>query len=301
MQGTAATSTIGTHTHRTRHAFTIIELVVVVGIVALLVAITAVVGAGIVAGARGGKTSNAIKALEVSLTEYVSDRGNIPPATVLEPNPDRERTDDQKEIPVADAVFDVNYTEPGSSQPTPRLINSVGLYLIQLQESPGADAQIKSLSDEFLQLRPSYTPVSDTDLTGKADLGANADLAGIPTVLDGWGNPIRYVHPRFDGQIGRRFDDRQRGDAGTPIEVTVFLSGFEGRENDLGIREIRRNRIMKSEYPEIGLSQRDSDGAMCTNDRPYFYSAGADGDPSTIEDNVYSTEPNFTEPAFENN
>lgn len=300
MQGTAVTSTHSTHAQA--RGFTIIELVVVVGILALLVAITAVVGANIVAGARGGKTQNAIKALEVSLTEYVSDRGNIPPPTVEEQNPERAETDDEKLVPVADAVFDVDHTEPGSSQPTPRLLNSVGFYLVQLQESPGADAQIKSLSDEFLQTRPTYTPTSDSDIsTGGSSIGENGDHTGIPTVLDGWGNPIRYVHPRFDGQIGQRFDDRRKGDAGRAIEVTVFLSGFEGRENDLAIREIRRNKIVRSEHPEIALSQRDSDGGMCTNDRPYFYSAGADGDPSTIEDNVYATEPNFTQPAFENN
>jgi hypothetical protein len=37
-------------------------------------------------------------------------------------------------------------------------------------------------------------------------------------------------------------------------------------------------------------AQKDADGGLTTN-RPYFYSAGPDGDPSTIEDNVYTVQP----------
>ena len=29
----------------------------------------------------------------------------------------------------------------------------------------------------------------------------------------------------------------------------------------------------------------DSDGGVCPGGQPYFYSAGPDGDPSTVEDN----------------
>lgn len=290
-----------------RPAFTLIELIVVVSIVALLVAITAVVGAQIIAGARASKTRDALRTLDVSLSDYIAERdGNIPPATVEEPLPEDEQNDPPLLMPVADAVFDLNNTDPGpDGQATgqgriPRRINSVGLYIRQLREVPAAEASVIALSTEFLETRPNYSPASETGVnTDGARLTENADHTGLPTVIDGWGQPVRYVHPRFDGQIGQAFDARPEGQAGQTYEVTAILPNID--ESRLAITKIRRNKIVKSEYADIPLEERDSDGGICNGDRPYFYSVGPDGDPSTTEDNVYINTPVFAQPDFTNN
>ncbi|MFT5423830.1 MAG: prepilin-type N-terminal cleavage/methylation domain-containing protein [Phycisphaerales bacterium] len=280
-----------------RGGFTLIELVVVIGIIALLVSITLVVGASVAAKARGGKTRDAIRVLDASLTEYIADRGKIPPPTVLEPKSSHYDDDERRLVPVADAVFDTTHKEPGSAYPTPRLINSVGFYLLQLEDSPGASNQIKSLSDDFVQLVPTYTPTSEGDVTdGPALFHENGDHVGIPTVMDGWGRPLRYVHPRYDGQVGAAADARRKGMPGLPYIVTDILVGQD--EDELAVLKLRRNKIMKEEYTDLGLSQRDGDGGLCPGDRPYFYSAGVDGDPSSTDDNVYSNQPVFTVPDF---
>jgi len=280
-----------------RGGFTLIELVVVIGIIALLVSITLVVGASVAASARGKKTKDAIRVMDASLTEYISDRGKLPSPTVLEPESSHYPDDERRLVPVADAVFDTRFTEPGSAYPTPRLINSVGFYMLQLAESPGANAQIQSLSSDFVQLVPTYTPTEDADISNtEAEIHENGDHAGIPTVMDGWGRPLRYVHPRYDGQVGAGADARRKGMPGLPYLVTDILVGVD--PDELAVLKLRRNKIMKEEYPDLGLSQRDGDGGVCPGDRPYFYSAGADGDPSSTDDNVYSNKPVFTVPDF---
>lgn len=278
-------------TPRAAGGFTLIELVVVMGIIALLVSITLVVGASVAASARGRKTKDAIRVMDASLTEYIADRGKMPSPTVLEPKSGHYPDDERLLVPVADAVFDT--TDPVS----PRLINSIGFYMLQLEDSAGANAQIQSLSDDFVQLMPTYTPTSEGDIRGsEAEIHENGDHAGIPTVMDGWGRPLRYVHPRYDGQVGAGADARRKGRAGTPYNVTDILVGQD--EDELAIKKIRRNKIMEEEYTDLDLTQRDGDGGVCPGDRPYFYSAGADGDPSTVDNNVYSTTPTFTVPDF---
>jgi len=59
--------------------------------------------------------------------------------------------------------------------------------------------------------------------------------------------------------------------------------------------QIRRNRLIKVDRDTPDLVP-DSDGGLTSGNRPYFYSAGPDGDPSTLEDNVYSNAPTHADP-----
>ena len=55
------------------------------------------------------------------------------------------------------------------------------------------------------------------------------------------------------------------------------------------------SRIRRSDV-RTGPSERqeaDADGGRPVSGRPYFYSAGADGDPSTLDDNLYNVRPEF--------
>jgi len=145
----------------------------------------------------------------------------------------------------------------------------------------------------------------------------NVDEDGQPsmlTVFDAWGNPIRYVHPRFDGIIEEPGSTRPLGEPGEPYEDVVAALMPESMlpqdtslillgHADSPFPEVRRSRIVEIDRTEARSNpalefpiEADADGGVCAGPRPYFYSAGPDGDPSTIDDNIYTTIPDFVDP-----
>ena len=73
--------------------------------------------------------------------------------------------------------------------------------------------------------------------------------------------------------------------------------------NVIRMKFVRRNRLVDADFGDAGLSGSeggmnmggisdfdlvpDSDGGITSGNRPYFYSAGPDGNPATLDDNVY--------------
>jgi prepilin-type N-terminal cleavage/methylation domain-containing protein len=276
---------------RARRGFSLIELLVVIGIIALLIAIVVAVGATVTSGAKQRATLDTIRVLDSSIDSYVASTGAIPRAWI--DNPHVADT----VLPVADAVLGAGLsgdpTLTADSPDRPRLINSVGFYLQQAAQVESANAAIQAIDDKLVAVR------STTDPVGAGDGMNNVGEPGIPTVLDGWGRPIRYVHPAFDGIIeanGRSANTLAGAVSPVPLLPSVAASQLPGG----GSFRLRRNRIMPEEFIELGgqiaTGQRDSDGGQCPGDRPYFYSAGPDGDPATTDNNVYSTTPNFVQP-----
>jgi len=287
-------------------AFTMIEIVMVVAIIALLAAITIRVGASMADSGRIRATEGVLQVLDQALDDYISSTGSIPSALVeikLQEQIDTQDVGDIVYYPAIDGVLDLEIPRDDPDSPLRHYkVNSVGLFLASIKHA----SDIGGLTS---QIDSSLIRMYDVD-----DQSTNTDEDLQPemlTVFDAWGNPIRYVHPKFDGVIEdsvNQADRRQLGEPGDFLDVFDVNLGFftaEYRPQDLELPfvDVRRNKILQVDQEEarsVGGSgypiETDSDGGTCPTQRPYFYSAGPDGDPSTTDDNVYTTVPEFIDP-----
>jgi prepilin-type N-terminal cleavage/methylation domain-containing protein len=297
-------------TRNRRNAFTLLELLIVVGIVAALVAVTTLVGTAVINTGKKRATLGVLQSLDEALAAYIDKKGTIPPALVEVPvgqlpttvageMPSYNGTQMTGIYPALDGVArDDNTNEMA-------IVNSVGLFIESAKAVPEAQEVINSINTRYIR---TYT--------------ANEDQQPVLlTAFDAWDNPIRYVHPKFDGIIER--EPRSLGDAGEPINYNNPAKGFftpgalppSSQWVRLRMKAIRRNRLVDADYGDGGrdsgggLNQQslsdfdlipDSDGGLTQGNRPYFYSAGPDGDPSTIEDNIYISPVQHADPGVEN-
>jgi prepilin-type N-terminal cleavage/methylation domain-containing protein len=231
--------------------FTMIELLVVVLIISVLIALGLAVGARVVEGGKASQTRDLLKVMDNALNSYLqaTDR-KAPPAAILDPRlPEGAISGTIVYMPMADAQNRENGLR----------INSVGLFLAEARRVPDVEQILEGVDAK------NYRLFAYTDA---ASLVANpgAHEPELMTVIDAWGNPIRYVHPAFHGVLNDWVDVE---DLIGPPETGAYFP-----------QEIRRSPAGK-----------DADGGMTTVGRGYFYSAGPDGDPSTVEDNIYTAEP----------
>ena len=284
----------GRSTGTVRNGFTLIELLVVIGIIAILASISLVVASGVLGDAKARATRETIRVLDTMLEEYTHDRGQRVPAYVTNPDPDDGAP--ANVLPIADAVFDIGFDPetPGRG----RLLNSGGLALEALREASGVEDQLAALDPSLIELRPTFSP---TNGGGDGADDENENDPGVQTVLDAWGNPIRFVHPRWDGVLVGG-NGRAKNTAGQPINDAQALFTDLRHPFMTGSEKLRRNKVTSVEYAENGggvaLDERDADGGQCDGDRPYFYSAGEAGDPSDVDANVYTVKPKFITPMF---
>ena len=269
-----------------RPGFTLIELLVVVIMIALLVGIVMAVGVRVTGSSKERLTEGAIQALETALAQFEMSQGSDRVPAVVE---FRDPQNSSRRIyhPVADAL--------GARGGDSELLDSVGLFIKQLDNrSPEARSIISGMNSKLVRL---YS-VHESTTTVKWD----EPHQSLVTVLDAWGNPVRYVHPAFDGEIFGGDSYPSGGSRGAPVAL-------DARPNEIhpfglptrftyGTDEIQRsNRVAggPSETP-------DADGGICPNNKPYFYSAGPDGlvgfGPDGEDynaDNVYIVQPRFPE------
>lgn len=282
----------------TRRAFTLIELLVVIGIIGLLAAISLGVGARMVTTGKKRATEGVLQALDQTLSVYIDSTGEIPPALVPVRNEDLPRS-------IANLVGNGNAgyypAFDGTTDSGEMLVNSVGYFLYSAQDVPSVQEVIAGIDPKFIR---QYTPSRQAGGSG-GGVGPGASLAEQPqmlTVFDAWGNPIRFVHPKFDGIIEKA--RRVEGDDGQGINIAAHQNGYfdQGFLQSLRVNRafivsnVRRNKMTAEERAENPDLVADSDGGTCPGPRPYFYSAGPDGDPSTTDDNIYTTIPTFIDP-----
>lgn len=265
---------------RSRGGFTLVELLVVIGIIIVLVGLTIGVGSSVANSGRQRATEGALQALDQILDTYIQSAGANPPAFVRVP---------EASLPASSLVsggrdgyfplFD------GYSDDDQAPVNTVGLFLLEAKSVPATQGIVAGLDPKFVRLY-------------QAREAADALQPELLTVFDAWGNPFRMVHPRFDGVILN--SARATGDAGDPIDLgaanTSYLQGSEtvyAGNGQIGLERLRRNALKEADFQADRELVGDSDGGVCPSPRPYFYSAGPDGDPSTLDDNVYSTRPRF--------
>lgn len=248
-----------------RGAFTLAELLVVIGVIAILIAIVAVVGLRAKTGAAEAITADTIRVLDVALSEYKNAKGGQPPpyVAVLSPNPN---------APILQPVADAHGIGGDPAGP----INSIAWLVRQLDSVPAAADALRGLNVKQITLAPR------PDETAKID---------HKTILDGWGRPMRYVHPAFSGQI--EATPHALGAYGSP-RMTADVLGPAPFGGSWRVTQLRRTVFSDADRnamttPLVG----DGDGGVPVGGSPYFYSGGADGDPSTTSDNVYTFRPEF--------
>jgi prepilin-type N-terminal cleavage/methylation domain-containing protein len=247
-----------------RGGFTLIELLIVIGIIGVLVAIALVVAKAATNGGKEGSTLNTIRTLDTVLTEYIADRG-APPQIYEYKDPN---TSAIWRFPLVDAT-----PVAAGGNPVGPTTSSLGRFLGEATQVPGVDAMIKGLDSRLV--RP---VVLDPN-------GGGSPIMSVE-VLDGWGRPIRFVHPQFDGGYGSYWNPVP------PPGALVSTRDVIGPIT-LQLGGARQQAYFRRSYRPDANAPGDADEGVCVGKRPYFYSAGSDGDPGTRNDNVYSTRPTF--------
>mgnify|MGYP001212110405 FL=1 len=254
-----------------RSAFTLIELLVVITIIAILVSLTLAAGTKVVSVGRERGTQWALQALDTSVGEYIQANGSIPPATVRDP------LNANRRVPIIDGGV-------GTAAANLQAMDSVAWYVYQLQaEGSSALAAVHQIDARLRK----------TGSVAAASAKSDATQTGARTtqILDVWGNPMRYVHPRFGGVhgVGATAVENLNDVLGAPPTGVQYgfdqsvISAFSRDPAPLNLPSGKKREDFKN----------DADGGTSPNRRPYFYSAGPDGDPSTTDDNVYTIRPNL--------
>jgi type II secretory pathway pseudopilin PulG len=237
-----------------------IELLVVVGIIGVLATIGLAVASKVTNTGRIRATEDTIKVLDGILAEYVNAKGGIPPKELADPDPTQKNR-----YLLFDGRLDglTDYTQPANQ--------SVAYFLAVASEVPAVDALIKGM---------------DSKLVKSVTIGVGDPKIQTVAVLDGFGNPIRFVHPAFDGGYGQYWD-------ATGSSLNSSRAGLDYQPTGLPTMTLRRSY---RPYDPSGAKDGwigDADEGICPGNSPYFYSAGPDGDPGTRDDNIYSIKPTF--------
>ncbi|GJQ28217.1 MAG: hypothetical protein HBSAPP03_01010 [Phycisphaerae bacterium] len=285
-----------------RRAFTLMEMLVVIGLIAVLVAVVFVVGSAVTSGAKKSLTADGLRVLDNALQAYITELEDNPPPIAEDPRAASDPTRRGQFFPVADAR-NMTDADTGMSPAGNQMINSAGLFLTQVTPP--------TYTGQIIRTRPSSTAKAALNaLPQRLSAVFDADRApdrqpAIQTPLDAWGRPMRYVHPAFDGM---QFDDPSSPNPNHDAARTVDqILGPARTGTSYIIPSIRRNAVAHEPLPSPLTAQRlpDSDGGSCIGNRPYFYSAGPDGKVGVLhdasdniiedynKDNVYTTRPMF--------
>ncbi|MCA9299204.1 MAG: prepilin-type N-terminal cleavage/methylation domain-containing protein [Phycisphaerales bacterium] len=252
-----------------RRAFTLIELLVVILIITLLISLGIAVGARVASAGKATLTEQAIHMLESTVQEFVQAEGHNPSSIVT--------VEDEDGHTNQYAAIDARVVAGSGSNYDTDPIDSLFAYTVEALKNDGVRTIFEGIDPKLIQRR-----VIEDD---------GHILAEGMRINDGWGNPIRFVHPDFDGGWGSYWDPAASSlQSNRDPNRTITLKS-EGMNT---ITQIRRS--WKPFDPGTAQAKwtGDADEGVCRGATPYFYSAGPDGDPGTRDDNVYTTQPDFT-------
>lgn len=155
-----------------RPAFSLIEMMIVIGLVVLLAVITVVVGRSVVGKAKVDQCRQVLQTLDATLTEYQAERGGIPPFQVRA------------------------YMPPsGIGASEARVRREIAVYLEQVQGFTGIDKQLATIDSSFLVKRQQiYTDLAGYPYAGRVSSDDRA------SVRDPWGMEILYIHPTEENE-----------------------------------------------------------------------------------------------------
>ena len=272
-----------------RSAFTVIELVVVLGILAVLVGITVGIAQRVTASGRAKATELFIQTLDTITDAYFqADQGRLPDLIIFVSD-DGSTNPQRYAIPLIDGV-PVNaggnpIAQTASGEPIVHLASAAFLELMR-QRSTDAAKAIEGIDATFLRLgvpsniSPRYA-VFGWDVNNNNQLQGNLRILPIEirVPVDAWETPIHFVHPDFQGGRGETF--------ATGAGINRPLIEFpQGSSNSARFRRSAR----PSASPAV---PGDADEGFAIGARPYWYSAGPSRDPGEIEDNIYTVKPRF--------
>lgn len=250
-------------------AFTLIELLVVIGIIAVLMGIGLSVGFGVINSGRGNATKSTLQLLETYLADLDATGEDAKSYRAFK----TEVMGQEYEFPVLDGR--------ASSQGVGRDVRPIASLMRFIA---AGDTYLGDSSERWGGL--------DSSLVRDNEIGtAGGEVLRGVELLDAWDNPIRVVHPAYDGGFGDFWDaDAESMNTSRDTLRVSYESG--GSPTILQFR--RSYRKFDPTDPGSADSIGDADEGICPNERVYFYSAGPDGDPGTREDNIYgSVEPRF--------
>ena len=258
---------------RARHGFSLIELLIVIGIIGVLVAIAVAVGTTVTAGARARSTQDVIRVLEQTRDTWMQDSGEMIPDVIEIANGVNTFV---RQYPIdARAAASGNWT--GDATP------SVTIYTSIVMQNASVGSMLEGQDPRFFKGSRVPGPVN-----------GEAEAWSIPAmeVVDAWGRPIRFVHPSYDGGFGDYWNAKDKKlESGR--ELLLVGSGKKG-DPTVEFRRSWRPWDEKGEGAKVTSKWvGDADEGICPGGTPYFYSAGEDADPGTRSNNVYSVQPEF--------
>lgn len=256
--------------HR-RSGFTLIEIMAVLAIIAILTSIAVVVAGKVTNSGRIQATQDIIRVLDTALDSYKASREeSIPPVYVDDAGVYHPIWDGRAPTAAANTA-----AEP-----------SLALFLLIAGEVPEVDTTLKGIDARFASR--STISTNGTNVR-KYTNGVLGDVNAL-VVKDAWNRPIRFVHPTWDGGAGNYWNGSGLvGGRQDYLEFDVNGNGAISAQE-----RIRRSyRPYDPTNPPVAAPVGDADEGLCPGNQPYFYSAGADGDPGTRSDNVYTKKPEF--------
>ncbi len=285
-------------------AFTLIELLIVVGIIAILISLVFTAGNAVIGGGKRRSTENVLRTLDQSMQAYIEEREKDRTAKpiYLAFNPTKTPTSGTGSGPESTMVYVIADARVGAASTDP-MIDSMGLWLANARQYPSVRTILDKIPDRFLKQW-------DPDTNGLDPAGPDV-LPTLDTIVDAWGKPIRLVLPQFDGVIVDNGDETTNGvydlfDATTPLVRSPYQQVDLAPDWTYKYSQIRRSRVDRADAlaPSSSLkANTDSDGGRCSTHRPYFYSAGEDNEVGYRTagtemrdfnaDNVYTERPKF--------
>lgn len=252
--------------------FTIIELLIVIGIIALLASIFMVAAGSILGGAKNAAASRQLQTIVQALQQFESDLGTLPPLLTLAETGDNTVTDPEAEPNLQDMASRLRENRYMSEY-------SLAIYLLGAGNidgdpngratgandanddgqagpgirSPGIDKSWGGAFDRAVQ-RDDQTATRTGRVYGPyLDLGRLSDSlrldpeTGLFLILDPWGQPIRY----YKGWPTREIVNGERVPSATrvPIELRTpaalqYIRESGGKPN-LGLeREVLNSSFM---------------------------------------------------------
>ncbi len=265
-----------------RRAFTIIELLVVIGIIGVLVTIGLVIGRAVMGQGKQRATEALVQVADKALEAYYDKKGEGPADMYTYKNTVTNKT---YEFALLDGRDGDNTT--GFDRDKNPAFDSFARFALACKDVPDADAVLKSISDP--------RQVRSVVVATASDVGADTDLRSIE-FIDGYGRPLRFVHPAFHGGYGPFLDQTKNQSTMNSTRLNKKVSERRGAAN----HQIEFRRSYRPFDPanlsagqDVKTAVGDADEGICPGSRGYFYSSGIDLDPGTRQDNVYSVKPTF--------